>query len=94
MAFHGDGDFQLGAHTVGARDQDGIFEAGGFWIKHRPKPAEPRGNTWAGRGFGVILNGFNQRIACIDVDTGVFVACPGNGSLLSVLRAGLKMPLW
>jgi hypothetical protein len=86
-----DGDLQLGADAVGGCDQDGVLEPGSLGVEKRAKTAETGGTARAGGGFGERLDGLDQRLAGVDIDTRIAVG----QALLVIMRGnGLPRGLW
>src|SRR5690606_8931704 len=73
------GQAQLGAHAVGARHQYRLLVAGGDFAQGA-EAAQTAHDLRTSGAFGHALDAFDQRFACVDVDTGVLVA---NGRLLA-----------
>jgi len=73
MAAGLDGDFQLGADAVGGADQDRILEPRRLQIEQRAEAAQAGGGTGPRGGPGEWLDGLDQRLAGIDVDTRVAI---------------------
>ena len=67
-----EGDFELGAHAVGAGHQHGLFVAFGH-LEQRAEATDTGQNALAHRLFGQRLDALDQRVACIDIDAGIFV---------------------
>jgi hypothetical protein len=76
-----DGDLELGADAIRGGDQQRVAEAGGLRVEEGAETAEQRRRSSAGSGFGQRLDGFDQRVACIDIDAGITVALTLNGIL-------------
>jgi len=70
----GDGDLQLGADTVGGRDQDGIAKPRRLEIEERAEAAEPGIGAAPRRRPGERLDRLDQRVAGIDVDASGAIA--------------------
>ena len=66
-----DGDFQLRAHAVIGGDQNRIFKIAGGQVKQTAKTAQIALGTGAACGFCQRRDGANQRIARVNVDTGL-----------------------
>jgi len=81
MAAGGDGDLQLGADPVGRGDQQGIAVAELSQVEERAEAAEA-GGAAAPRGRpGERLDRLDQRVAGVDVDTGLSVGLAVYGVL-------------
>jgi hypothetical protein len=78
-----DGHLQLGADSIGGGDQQRVVEAGRAQIEQRAEPAESGIGPGAGGGLGQWLDRFDERVARIDVDTGVLVGIAVDGVLAS-----------
>ena len=70
--------FQLGADAVGAADQHRLFVALGH-LEQRAEAAYAGQHAFAHGFFGQWLDAFDQGIAGVDVNAGVFVAQRGGG---------------
>ena len=68
-----DGDLELGAHAVGAGDEDGILEARRLEVEQSTEAAQAAHDAASVGAAGQGLDVLDQRIACIDVDAGVLV---------------------
>jgi hypothetical protein len=73
MASGGDGDLQLGADAVVGGDQQGVAEACGLEVEKATEAAESGVGAAAGGRAGQGLDGLDQGVAGIDVDTRVLV---------------------
>jgi hypothetical protein len=71
--------------------QDRVFEPGCLWVEKRAKTAETGGAAGTGGGFGERLDGLDQRLAGVDIDTRIAVG----QALLVIMRGnGLPRGLW
>jgi hypothetical protein len=61
---------ELGAHPVGARDQDRAAKALQRQLEQRPEPAQPIEYAGAVRGGGQWLDPLDESGAGVDVDSG------------------------
>jgi hypothetical protein len=84
-----DRDFHLGADAVGGGDQDRVGETGRFEIEQRAEAAEIDVGAGPGRRFGLRLDGFDERSAGVDINTGVLIRGGGDGVLAGV-RLGFR----
>jgi hypothetical protein len=69
-----DRDLELGADAIGGDDEDRIAIAGRLQIEERAEPAEPGIAARARRRASERLDRLDQRVAGVDVDSGVLVA--------------------
>ncbi len=68
-----DGDLELGADAVIGGDKDGIAKARSLEVEEAAEAADLAIGTRAARRAHGRLNGLDQRIAGIDVDTSLLV---------------------
>jgi hypothetical protein len=80
MAVQLEGQLQLGAHAVGARDQHGLLELLGKF-EQGAEPADAGHHAFAHGALGKRLDAVDQCVAGIDVNTGIAVgkACLAGG---------------
>src|SRR6185436_8627106 len=72
-----DGDLELGADAVIGGDQDRVLEASGLEVEQGAEAAEVYPCARPPGGYGQRLDSLDQRIARIDVDTGIAVGDGG-----------------
>jgi hypothetical protein len=77
----GDRDFELGPDAVRRGDEDRVLVARGLQVEERAEAAEARVAPRPRRRSGERLDGLDQSVAGIDVDTGVAVILPLYGAL-------------
>jgi hypothetical protein len=70
------GQFEFGAHTVGAADQNRLFVAFGYF-KQGTKAANTCQHAFAHGFFGQRFDALNQCVTRVDVDTSIFVGKGG-----------------
>jgi hypothetical protein len=80
MTIGGEGDLELGADAISARDQDRVAKSGGGEIEQTTIATDLRVGAGAGRGPGKRSNGFDQSSAGGNVHTGVFVGITVSGN--------------
>ena len=72
MLIQGEGQLELGANAIGAGHEDRFAITRGNAAKG-PEPANAPKHFWAHGALGKGLNSINQRIASVNVDTGISV---------------------
>ena len=70
---HVEGQLQLGADAVGAADEHRFFVLGLVEGEQAAEAAEPANHFWTLGLFDIRFNQFNGSIACINIDTGIFI---------------------
>ena len=81
MLAGGNGDLELGADTIGGRDQDGIAEARSLQVEQGTETAETGGRA-AARGAGCQgFDRFDERRSRIDIDAGIAITAGVYGVL-------------
>ena len=81
-----DGDLELGAHAIIGGDQDRVLETARFEVEQAAEAAQIGLRTRPPRRFDQRLDGLYQRVARVDIHSGIAV---GNGAVAS--RAGRVM---
>ena len=71
MLIHQKRDLEFGADTVGAADQDRLFNVAVHQRKEAAKTAEVAEDFGTVRSFYRVFHQFDGFIACVDIDTGI-----------------------
>ena len=69
MFIQANGQLQFGAHTVGGRNQHGVFIIEGLQVKQPAKSAKVGVGAFAARGAGEGFNQVNKAVAFVDIHT-------------------------
>ncbi len=80
---------QLGADAIGARDQDWLPVAGGYFAE-RAKTTQTAQYFRASSASGNVFDALHQCIAGVDIHAGIFVA---EGFALIVCAHGVRGPI-
>ncbi|MNC90753.1 hypothetical protein D3C83_68930 [compost metagenome] len=68
-----DGDLQLGADAVGGGDQQRVVIARGLEVEEGPEAAQPAFRARTAGGLGQRLDGFDEGVSGVDIDSGLRV---------------------
>ncbi len=74
MPAGGAGQFQLGADTIGAGDQNRVIKASGPEVKRAAKPAQRDCSPGPARPGGIIADRLNKSIASVDINAGISIS--------------------